>query len=74
MISDLPSEIPMRRHLLLLALAVGLLAVPVRAEDGEETAEATAGIAWAENFEAAKEKAQAENKALFLYLTPSWFT
>ena len=64
----------MRRQLLLLALLFGLLAVPVRAEEGEEAAEDTAGIAWVEDFEAAKEKADAENKALFLYLTPSWFT
>ena len=66
----------MRRQLLLLALVFGLLAVPARAEEeaAEETAEETAGIAWVEDFEAAKEKAGAENKALFLYLTPSWFT
>ena len=36
--------------------------------------ETEAGIAWADDYESAQEKAKAENKGLFIYMTPTWFT
>lgn len=45
----------------------------VEEEAIEEEAPAPA-IAWAEDYESAKEQAATQKKGLFVYLTPTWFT
>jgi hypothetical protein len=65
----------MRR--ILLAAAVPFLAglSVARADESAGGGETTAsGIAWVHDYDAAKEKAGAEKKGLFVYLTPTWFT
>jgi len=70
----------MKHIFLILALLASTVVGQAWAKDEPATdapaadTETEAGIAWADDYESAQEKAKAENKGLFIYLTPTWFT
>ena len=70
----------MKHIFLILALLASTVIGQAWAEDEPATdapaadAGTEAGIAWADDYETALERANAENKGLFVYLTPTWFT